>query len=225
MARTAIAEQRGTSIVTPLVMGLIIALGGIIGNLISVLFLFFGMLFIYATIFFIDLPLVVNNCGIFIKIFYRQRTSVDELFSNFSFNYLRKVGGMAWMMLFTFLWSLLFVIPGLVKAYSYSMTQYILADCPNVTAKDALKLSMRMTNGHKLDLFVMNLSFLGWQLLGMLTCGILSVVFVGPYVHATTAGYYVNLRDKALATGVIHPQELDPATAYNPQQNPQQWMQ
>ena len=90
------------------------------------------------------------------------------------------------------------------------MTPYILADCPNVTATEALKLSMRMTAGHKGKLFVMHLSFIGWTLLSALTCYILLIVHVGPYMNATLAGYYVELRDKALAEGIITPEELNP---------------
>jgi len=220
----AISEQRGTSIATVLVVFLIIAAGGIVGGMFSS-FPFIHFLIVYGSIFFIDLPLVVNSGGIFIKIFYRTRTSVNELFSNLSVNYMRKVGGMAWMYLFTMLWMMLLFIPGIVKAYAYSMTPYILADCPNVRAKDALKLSMRMTRGHKLDLFVMNLSFIGWHILSIFTLGVLHFVFVGPYINATTTGYYVNLRDKALATGVIHQYELYPEMQYHQQPHPQQWMQ
>ena len=88
------------------------------------------------------------------------------------------------------------------------MTPYILAHCPNVSATDALKLSMRMTNGHKGELFVMHLSFIGWMLLGALTLGILVIVHVGPYMGTTTAGYYIELRDEALAKGIIRPEEL-----------------
>ena len=88
------------------------------------------------------------------------------------------------------------------------MTPYILADCPDVKAKDALKLSMRMTNGHKGKLFVLLLSFYGWMLLSSLTFGILLIVFVAPYMEATMSGFYLELRDQAIASGAISAEEL-----------------
>lgn len=77
------------------------------------------------------------------------KPSITDIFTN-AFDgryYLRRVGGYAWMMLFTFLWSLLFVIPGIVKAYSYALTPYILAKYPEVQAKEALKVSMKIMDG------------------------------------------------------------------------------
>ena len=181
---------------------------GLVGGLLSLAHTGIGMLILYAAMFFVGLPLEVHACGIFIKIYNRIPASVSELFSNFSVNFLRKVGGMLWMALFIFLWMLLFIIPGIIKALAYSMTPYILADCPNVTAREALKLSMRMTNGHKMDLFVLGLSFIGWFILGALTLHILTVVFVLPYMYTTYAGFYTELRNKALATGAISHAEL-----------------
>lgn len=112
------------------------------------------------------------------------------------------------MALFTCLWSMLFAVPGVIKGISYSMTPFILAECPNVNAKEALKISMRMTNGYKMELFVMYLSFIGWMMLSVLTLHILLIVFVGPYMETTMAGYYIELRDKALADGIIQAEEL-----------------
>jgi uncharacterized membrane protein len=67
---------------------------------------------------------------------------------------------------------------------------------------------MRMTNGYKAELFVMHLSFIGWNLLGALTFGILTIVYVGPYMSITEAGYYAELRDRAIESGVIRAEEL-----------------
>jgi len=100
------------------------------------------------------------------------------------------------------------MIPMIIKSLSYSMAVYILADCPNVTATTALRLSKRMTDGHKGKLFVLGLSFIGWMLLGLLTCGILYVVYVGPYMYTTFAGFFVELRDQAIAEGKITREEF-----------------
>ena len=202
------AQQRGTSIVTMLIFFAIFFAIGFVGGFISAANYTLGMLILYAGIIFIGYPLMVNIEGIYIKIFNREHANSSELFSNFSVNYLRKVGGMLWMSLFVFLWTLLLVIPGIIKSLAYCMTPLILADCPEVTARDALKLSIRMTKGHKMDLFILGLSFIGWLILSMLTLGILYIVYVGPYVYTTYAGYYVELRDKAIANGTIDRAEL-----------------
>ena len=123
-------------------------------------------------------------------------------------DYARNLGGVLWMWLFTFLWTLLFVIPGIVKYFSYFMTPYILADSKNVSATQALTLSMRMTKGYKGAIFVMYLSFIGWMLLSMLTCGVLQLLYVGPYMKASLAGMYVELKKNALAKGVVTEAEL-----------------
>ena len=97
------------------------------------------------------------------------------------------------VMLYTFLWSLLFIIPGIVKSYSYAMTPYILLDRPELSATDAIKESEKMMNGHKMELFILDLSFIGWILLSILTCGIL-VLYVEPYMMATKSAFYLELK-------------------------------
>jgi hypothetical protein len=91
---------------------------------------------------------------------------------------------------------------------AYYFTANILADCPNVTARDALKISMRITRGYKGEIFVFILSWIGWFLLSGLTLGILYVVYVGPYWYTADAGLYIELRNRALADGIITPEEL-----------------
>ena len=124
-------------------------------------------------------------------------------------NYPRKLGGTLWMSLFVFLWSLLFIIPGIIKSISYAMTPYILADCPDVKAKDALKLSMRMMKGHKMEYFVLGLSFIGWILLSVITLGLVEVFYAGPYMENTFAAYYLNLKEASINTGVVTAAQFD----------------
>lgn len=95
--------------------------------------------------------------------------------------------------LFTALWSLLLWIPGIIKALSYSMSMYILAENPEMGALEAISCSKAMMNGHKMDLFVLQLSFIGWHLLGMITFGI-AYVWVLPYISATTANFYNSIK-------------------------------
>jgi uncharacterized membrane protein len=108
---------------------------------------------------------------------------------------------------YTFLWSLLLIIPGIVKGYSYSMVPYILADNPNIGVKKAIALSNEMTMGHKSDMFVLDLSFIGWYLLGIIALGI-GVLFVLPYENATKAELYLVLRENALQSNLCSYEDL-----------------
>ena len=137
-----------------------------------------------------------------------EPSSIEDIFREGFDNFGRKLGGYLWMELFIYLWSLLFVIPGIIKAISYALTPYILADCKNVRATDALKLSMRMMEGHKWEYFVLGLSFIGWMLLTSLTCGLLYVFYVGPYMNNTFAGYYAERKAAALAEGTVTQAQL-----------------
>lgn len=105
--------------------------------------------------------------------------------------------------------SLLLVIPGIVLSYAYTAVPYILAENPSIPYNRALQLSREMTRGHKLNIWVLDLSFLGWILLGMLACGI-GVLFVQPYIHATHAQLYLALRTEALDKGLTSLEELSP---------------
>ena len=91
--------------------------------------------------------------------------------------------------LYTFLWTLLFIVPGVIKALSYSMTYYILRDNPGMLASEAIKRSEETMMGHKWQLFCIYLSFIGWILLSFLTCGILMFMVV-PYMMQTSAEFY-----------------------------------
>ena len=95
--------------------------------------------------------------------------------------------------LFTFLWSLLFVIPGIIKSFSYSMSTYILAENKGKPALECINESKAMTNGHKMDLFVLGLSFIGWGFLCVITLGIASI-WVIPYMQATYTNAYNSLK-------------------------------
>lgn len=133
------------------------------------------------------------------------KPSITDIFTN-AFDgryYLRRVGGYAWMMLFTFLWSLLFVIPGIVKAYSYALTPYILAKYPEVQAKEALKVSMKIMDGKKAELFVLQLSFIGWAMLAGITFGLLGIFFVIPYMAITYTLWFKRTMENAIETGLF----------------------
>jgi uncharacterized membrane protein len=109
---------------------------------------------------------------------------------------------------YTFLWSLLLIIPGIVKSYAYRMVPYILADNPQIGRRRAIELSNEMTNGEKWNMFVLDLSFLGWYLLGVIALGV-GVLFVHPYEDATNAELYLVLRDSAIESGLTTYEELN----------------
>ena len=106
---------------------------------------------------------------------------------------------------FTFLWSLLFVVPGIIKSLAYSQAKYVIHDNPRLKGKEAIEISKRMTNGFKGDLFSMYLSFIGWYILVGLTGGILSI-YVTPYVETTAAMYYENLKRYSIENGIVAPE-------------------
>ncbi len=108
--------------------------------------------------------------------------------------YGRTVGAMFLRGLFLFLWGLLFIIPGIIKSYSYRMVPYILAEDPNISGKDAITLSRQMMDGQKWNTFVLDLSFIGWYLLSVLTLGILGIFYVKPYKCSTDAELYQTLK-------------------------------
>ena len=136
----------------------------------------------------------LSLCMIYLKLAKKEEISVGEIFSGFN-----KTGKALWLNIlvgfFTFLWTLLLIIPGIIKQYAYSMSFYILADNPELTAREALSKSKEMMNGHKWDLFVLQLSFFWWYLLVGITFGI-AAIYVTPYITATTANFYNSIKEK-----------------------------
>lgn len=153
-------------------------------------------------------PLMVGYASFCLCIYRGYRGDIGGMLSLGFNDYARNLGGILWMELFIFLWSLLLIIPGIIKALAYSMTPYILADTRSVPATEAIKLSMRMTQGYKGKVFMMGLSFIGWLLLSIPTLGFLNLFYVGPYMNTSFAGLYEELKNNALRTGVIRPEEL-----------------
>ena len=105
--------------------------------------------------------------------------------------------------LFTTLWSLLLLVPGIVKHYEYLMVPYIIAENPAMDYKEAFQISKQMMDGEKMEAFIMDLSFLGWYLLSAVTCGLLAIFYVNPYVQASFAEMYTFNKQKAYQEGYI----------------------
>ena len=157
----------------------------------------FLFVFIFALLFgaFIAYPVTVGKCRFFVHSNENDR-NIATLFSAFrKGSYISVVKTMFIMNLFIGLWTLLFIIPGIIKSYSYRMVPYILAEDPNLHYTEALEISKIMTNGVKFDMFILDLSFIGWYLLGALAFGV-GILFVDPYVEATFAQLYLRLRER-----------------------------
>ncbi len=110
--------------------------------------------------------------------------------------------GSLWYCLWVFLWSLLFYIPGIVKGIAYSQMFFVMIENPDIGPKKAMNISKVMTDGHKADLFVMDLSFLGWGILAMLSGGI-GLIWLVPYYMTTASNAYTAIKTEALNTGKL----------------------
>lgn len=123
-----------------------------------------------------------------------EKAKMGELGSGFTNSYGKVVLTLFLQNLYIFLWTLLLIIPGIIKRYEYRMVIYILADSPLVTRKEAFQLSKKMMSGQKWKAFVLDLSFIGWQLLNVLTLGILGIFYVNQYYMQTSAALYCALK-------------------------------
>ena len=125
-----------------------------------------------------------------------EKVDYGMLFDGFK-DYLRIFLTLLLVQIYTILWMLLLIIPGLVKCYSYSMTSFILKDNPEMKYDAAINESMRMMQGHKMKLFLLDLSFIGWFFLCILTFGI-GFLFLSPYVSTAHAHFYEDLKTETL---------------------------
>ena len=118
---------------------------------------------------------------------------IGDVFKGFTDNFVNSLVLGIMQSLFIALWSLLFVIPGIVKSISYSMAFYIKRDNPNMTANEAITESRRLMDGNKMRLFLLNLSFIGWIFLGALTFGI-GTLWVSAYMETSLAIFYEDVK-------------------------------
>ncbi|MFI3326910.1 MAG: DUF975 family protein [Clostridia bacterium] len=122
---------------------------------------------------------------------YGNRGDVSLLFSQF--NNLARAGTLRLLVdIYTTLWTMLFIIPGIVKMYSYSMSSYILTENPYMSANEAITVSKNIMQGHRFRLFCLDLSFIGWSILSLLTFGLGFIVLL-PYIEASRFAFYLDL--------------------------------
>ena len=119
--------------------------------------------------------------------------AVGNLFRDSFGRWGRKVWGMFLMNFFVSLWSLLLIIPGFIKYYAYALTPYILIDNPELSANQAINLSQEMMKGHKFDMFILHLSFIGWIFLSIFTFGI-GLLWLLPYMMTAQAAFYQDVK-------------------------------
>lgn len=156
--------------------------------------------FLFISIFFIAISIIlgyaleVGRARFFLKGF-EGDASIENLFSTFNRKeYFSILKTQFLRDLYTILWTLLFIIPGIIKSYEYRLVPYILSEEPELSSKEAITKSRNMTAGHKWNMFVLDLSFIGWELLGFLFFGI-GGIFVNPYKEATYSRLYNILSD------------------------------
>ena len=139
-------------------------------------------------------PIAFAGAVIFLGITKKSRMPLfEDLICGFKGdNFLRNFLAYLRFEIFTFLWGLLFIIPGIIKAISYSQMFYLLAEDDKLEAGEAQRKSMEIMEGHKCEYLVLHLSFIPWHLLGIITFGI-AYIWVSPYINTTLAEYYVRL--------------------------------
>lgn len=155
----------------------------------------------------VDAILTVASINVYIKM---SRSPEPVSFSDFieGFNnWARAILTVLWQLLWIFLWTLLFIIPGIIKSIAYSQMYYLIVEYKDLSVTKAMKLSMEITKGHKWDLFVMYLSFLGWDILSLCTLGILQL-WLSPYKNMTYINAYHSLVKEAIETGRLKPEDF-----------------
>jgi len=180
----------------------------------SILFMLLALIFIgFETVFVSEIYKVVYTrvfleCRVYDKVGVSSVTYLlrTKKWAKASLAYLRfNVYSLLWW--FT-------IVGGIIKHYSYALVRYILAENPDMSGKDAILLSRKMMDGHKWELFLLDLSFIGWDILGGMTAGVLTMLYVAPYKEATRAEYYAYLRAMAKAVGIEGSENLNDVYLY-----------
>lgn len=223
-------KNTGNSIlVTLITMFLGGAIGGVIGGVFSFImqiiigisggisaateneaFLVIGVVF--AFVMYIAVMIVVSvfptllsmgGMNWFRRSIYEEKLSIGVVFDVVSKNLKSNISMCLLRMLYIFLWGLLFYVPGIVKYYAYSQADYVKMEFPEVSASRAIEISKTMTMGYKGKLFYLDMSFLGWAILSVMTMNILGILYVFPYMQASKAFAYEELKAIAIERGTV----------------------
>ena len=176
-------------------------LKGNLGMIILCGIIYFAIVFVLSFIPYIGLigslviapPLALGLYKVLLNVTYGEKAEVATLFEPFQTCFGGSIVLNLLVNIFILLWSLLLLIPGIIKSYSYSMSFYILAENPNMTATEAITESRRIMDGHKMEYFVLSLSFIPWILLACVTFGI-AYIYVLPYMYLTVTNFYHNIK-------------------------------
>ena len=133
--------------------------------------------------------LAVGEIMYFIKLHNKQDARVGSIFEGFGENWINNLLTYLLQTIYIILWSLLLIIPGIIKSYAYSMTMYLKAKQPNLTSNEAISKSQQIMDGKKWKLFCLQLSFIGWAILSIFTFGI-GFLFLMPYMQSSTIAFY-----------------------------------
>ncbi|MGN0526083.1 MAG: DUF975 family protein [Acutalibacteraceae bacterium] len=167
---------------------------------------------------FVEDVLYAGGVRFFLKRRKSQPVDLNELISNFkdkTYINMAKINGVKYISIF--LWSLLFTIPGIVKSYEYFAINYILAVRPDISKDEAFRISKNVMRGHKMELFELHLSFYGWFLLSaFVPFGLLSLLYVKPYLTLAEVEFMSAVRQKAIFDGVISPFDFPDYEEYKP---------
>lgn len=159
-------------------------------------FVYFGLGMIAGTVLWgipvlLLLPMMFSLTVMFLDLSRGGKANAAALFARY------KEGRVWWTMLlkniYVILWTLLLIVPGIIKQYSYAMTEFLMRDDPQLTGNAAIERSMQMMKGNKMRLFLLDLSFIGWYLLALLTLG-LGFILLIPYMNTARAKFYEDLR-------------------------------
>lgn len=133
--------------------------------------------------------ITVGNAGVRLKAYRKEPFKIVDLFSGLK-AYKKNIGTMALYTLFITLGFMCFFVPGIIVALGLYEVPYMLAEDPNISGMEAIRRSWENMKGHKGELFVLHLSFIGWILLTILTFGVLAIFYAGPYMSLAEAGFY-----------------------------------
>ncbi len=139
----------------------------------------------------VSLPLAYGFTIMLLNVMRGSDVKLDTMGEGFK-DYGRILGTMLLSSVYQFLWMLLLIVPGIIKGYSYALTPYLLKDHPELKFNAAIEESMRLMSGNKMRLFLLDLSFIGWFLLGLITFGI-AFLWVTPYWNTARAAFYEDL--------------------------------
>lgn len=166
--------------------------------------------------YFVFMPLRCGGIRYFLKSRKNHHAELKETTENFKDKTYLNIAKVTFFRdLYTFFWTLLFIIPGIIKMFEYWAVDFILAVRPDIDKDEARRLSKILMDGNKAELFVLELSFFGWLLLSAFTFGILGIFYVNPYMQATFVEFFSDIRLQALAKGTITPNDIPDYEFYN----------